>query len=137
MASYKISQIANEAGVNVETLRYYERIKIMPPPERKKSGYRVYSKQDLKRLFFIKRTKELGFTLNEIKELLELRINPESTCGDVLAKATEKMVAIDQKIRELKQIKQALSVLAASCSGKGPSGECPILDALEQENQKK
>lgn len=136
MAEYKRSEIAKAAGVHVETLRYYERIKILPPPQRKRSGYRIYNDQDLKRLVFIKRAKEVGFTLNEIKELLELRVDPDSTCVDVLEKATHKLNAIDQKITELKKIKKALNILAASCSGKGPSGACPLLDALEQENQK-
>ena len=129
MRTYKTAEIAKALGVSVETLRFYERIKLMPPPDRKKSGYRLYNDQDLKRLLFIRRAKEVGFTLNEIREL---RVDPDSTCADVLQKANQKMNAIDRKIAELKRMKKALTILAASYSGIGPSGECPLLDALDE-----
>ena len=80
------------------------------------------------------RAKEVGFTLNKIKELLELRVDPDSTCADVLQRAHQKLNAIDPKMAELKRIKKALNILAASCSGKEPYGECPLLDALDENN---
>ena len=95
MEHYKVGEIAEKIGVNIETLRYYEKIKIMPKPKRMESRYRIYDELDLKRLLFIKRAKELGFTLKEIKELLNIKIESTATCGDVKHLAENKLTDIN------------------------------------------
>ena len=124
------SQLANSAGVNVETLRYYERRGLLPEPPRRASGYRQYSQDDVARLQFIKRAKELGFTLQEVQELLNLRVDPDTPCAMVKRRADLKIIDIEAKLQSLKRIKKALNKLAATCSGRGPVGDCPILEAL-------
>ncbi|MCB0749460.1 MAG: heavy metal-responsive transcriptional regulator, partial [Ignavibacteriae bacterium] len=115
MEHYKVGEIAEKIGVNVETLRYYEKIKIMPKPKRMESHYRIYDQLDLKRLLFIKRAKELGFTLKEIKELLNLKIESTATCGDVKHLAEHKLTDIAERIRDLKNIKKVLLKLINQC----------------------
>ena len=124
------SQLAHKAGVNVETLRYYERRGLLPEPPRRASGYRQYSQDDVARLQFIKRAKELGFTLQEVQELLDLRVDPDTPCAMVKRRADLKIIDIEAKLQSLKRIKKALNKLAATCSGRGPVGDCPILEAL-------
>lgn len=133
MTELTVGQLAKAAGINGETVRYYERIGMMPRPRRRPSGYRFYSEDDLARLKFIIHAKDLGFTLREIRELLELRVDPETTCEDVRAQAEAKIADVQQKIADLQRIKTALESLATACREKGPSGECPILEALEEE----
>lgn len=124
------SQLAHKAGVNVETLRYYERRGLIPEPPRRDSGYRQYSQDDVARIQFIKRAKELGFTLQEVQELLDLRVDPDTPCIMVKRRADLKIIDIEAKLQSLKRIKKALNKLAAACSGRGPVGDCPILEAL-------
>ena len=124
------SQLANSAGVNVETLRYYERRGLLPEPPRRASGYRQYSQDDVARPQFIKRAKDLGFTLQEVQELLNLRVDPDTPCAMVKRRADLKIIDIEAKLQSLKRIKKALNKLAATCSGRGPVGDCPILEAL-------
>ena len=124
------SQLARKAGVNVETLRYYERRGLIPEPPRRDSGYRQYSQDDVARIQFIKRAKDLGFTLQEVQELLDLRVDPDTPCIMVKRRADLKIIDIEAKLQSLKRIKKALNKLAAACSGRGPVGDCPILEAL-------
>lgn len=132
MEHYKVGDIAEKVGVNVETLRYYEKIKIMPKPKRKESRYRYYDELDLKRLLFIKRAKELGFTLKEIKELLNLKIESTATCGDVKHLAEHKLNDIEERLRDLKNIKNVLLKLINQCVCEELStDECPILEVVE------
>lgn len=129
----KVGEIAKKVEVNVETLRYYEKIKLMPKPKRIESGYRVYDDSDLQRLLFIKRGKELGFTLKEIKELLELKIESTATCGDVKHLAEHKLTDIEERITDLKNIKKVLLKLINQCVCEEVSTEeCPILEVIEQ-----
>src|SRR3990172_13188966 len=133
MEHYKVGEIAEKIGVNVETLRYYEKIKIMPKPKRKESSYRFYDELDLRRLLFIKRAKELGFTLNEIKELLNLKIESTATCGDIKHLAEHKLNDIKERIRDLNNIKNVLTKLIRQCVCEEVStDECPILEVIEQ-----
>ncbi|MEP0862116.1 MAG: heavy metal-responsive transcriptional regulator [Ignavibacterium sp.] len=128
MEQYKVGEIAEKVGVNVETLRYYEKIKIMPKPKRKESRYRFYDELDLKRLRFIKRAKELGFTLKEIKELLNLKIESTATCGDVKHLAEHKLNDIEERINDLKNIRSILVKLINQCICEEVSSEeCPFL----------
>lgn len=127
-----VGKVAKEASVNIETIRFYEKKGLLPKPPRSRSGYRQYSPETVSRVRFIKRSQELGFSLEEIAELLSLRVEPGTTCGDVKRKAEEKLGDIEKKIRDLKQMKSALSSLASRCRGKGPTSECPILEHLDE-----
>ena len=137
MKSLTIGQLAKKAQVNVETVRYYERRGLIPKPPRRNSGYRQYSQDIVARIEFIKRAKELGFSLKEILELLYLRVNPNTTCVDVKKRAEAKIVDAEEKIRALQSIKKALTKLVALCSGKGPTGECPIMEVLDKKEGKR
>ncbi len=132
MSSLTIGQLAKRADVGVETVRFYERKALLAEPDRRPSGYRQYDEEVVDRLRFIKRAKELGFTLNEIKELLSLRIDPSTTCADVKNRAEEKIGDIQAKIRSLQRMKKALVKVTKACSGRGGTSECPILDALDK-----
>jgi MerR family mercuric resistance operon transcriptional regulator len=126
-----IGQLAKQAGVGVETVRFYERQGLLDAPPRRESGYRQYGREVVARLQFIRRAKELGFSLKEIRELLSLRVDPGTTCDQVKKRAEAKITDIDAKLRDLRRMKRALKQLAAACSGRGPVSQCPILDALE------
>lgn len=132
--SLTIGKLAKAAGVRVETVRFYEREGLLPKPPRKLSGYRQYPPDAVERVLFIRRAKKLGFTLKEITELLELRVDPDKSCADVRALATAKIVDVEEKLADLARIKAALERLAKACRGKGPTSECPILDAIERED---
>ncbi len=125
-----IGQLAKKAKVNVQTVRYYERRGLIPEPPRRESGYRQYSLDDLARLQFIRHAKELGFSLKEISELFSLRVDPGSTCADVKRRTEAKIADVVEKIQALRKIKEALTHLAGLCWGRGPTSECPILEAL-------
>ncbi len=132
MKNLTVGRLSRTVGINVETVRYYENIGLMPKPERKESGYRVYSDSDVERLRFIKKSKLLGFTLKEIKELLLLRIDDNTTCDDLREKAELKIEEVNLKIKELKKIKRALEKLARQCHINAPKSECSILENLEK-----
>jgi len=129
MKNLKIGQLAKKAKVKVETVRYYERRGLLPDPPRRESGYRIYSEDDVTRIQFIKHAQKLGFTLNEVSELLSLRVDPDTTCADVRKRAEIKLNDIEGKIRALQQMKIALTRLVKLCKG-GSSTECSILQAL-------
>ena len=131
MENMTIGQIAKRTQLNVETVRYYERRGLIPKPPRSKSGYRQYCQEAITRIHFIKRAKELGFSLNEISELLSLRVDPDTTCDMVKSHAGVKVADIEGKIATLKKMKLALVKLTKLCHGAGPTSECPILDFLE------
>lgn len=133
MGGLRIGQVAHAAGVNIETIRYYERCGLLADPGRRESGYRAYPPDTVARVQFIKRAQQLGFTLREIAGLLALRVDAETTCDQVREQAEAKLVEIDAKIADLQQIRGALARLAAACAQGGPAGECPLLDALEHE----
>jgi len=126
-------KLARRAGVNIETIRYYEQRGLIPEPPRTTSGYRQYTEDYVERIRFIKRAQELGFTLSEIKELLSLRVDPETDRGEVKQRAATKIVDIEKKISDLERMKNQLTRLVISCSGRGPTSECPILEAIESE----
>ena len=132
MSDLTVGKLAKEVGINLETVRYYETIGLMPNPNRRDSGYRIYSERDLKRLLFIKRAKELGFTLKEIQELFEIKVETKSTCGDVKHIAEHKIIDVEQKIKDLQKIKRVLKKLVAQCICEEVStDECPILETIE------
>tara|TARA_R110002124_G_C8970138_1_gene514981 strand:- start:2204 stop:2665 length:462 start_codon:yes stop_codon:yes gene_type:complete len=133
--TFKVGEVASKAGVNKETLRYYEKRKLIAKPDRRRSGYRIFTQHHIDQVKFIKRAQELGFTLSEIKELLELRTDENTTCSEVKNEAEEKYRDVVEKIEDLQRIKATLIELIDSCSGSGPKGECPILGALEGDNK--
>jgi MerR family mercuric resistance operon transcriptional regulator len=134
MKNLTIGKLAKQANVNLETIRYYERQGLIPEPPRNESGYRQYSPDAVTRTLFIRRAQALGFSLKEISELLSLRVAPGTTCSDVKARVEAKIVDVEQKIADLTKIKEALLSLVGKCAGKGPIGECPIIEALDKNN---
>src|SRR5260370_14872775 len=103
-----IGQVAHRSGVGIETVRFYEREGLLAKAARSASGYRQFDEEVIARLQFIQRAKELGFTLNEVKELLSLRVEPDTSCEDVKARAATKIADIEDKIRTLQRMKKAL-----------------------------
>lgn len=132
MEKMTISQLARESSVNLETIRYYERRGLIPKPPRNASGYRQYSQEDIARTKFIKRAQALGFSLKEISEILSLRMEPGTTGGDIKARVEAKIDEVEQKIADLRQMRKALLKLVSKCTGKGPVGQCPILEILNK-----
>ncbi|MGH8066637.1 MAG: MerR family transcriptional regulator [Candidatus Entotheonellia bacterium] len=133
MDGLTIGEVAGQAEVHIETLRYYERRGLVAKPPRSTSNYRRYPEDAVRRVRFIKRAQELGFSLRDIKELLSLRAAPEAGCQEVRAHAEAKITDIDDKIGVLTAMKHALSTLVMECSGEGPLSDCPILESLETE----
>lgn len=132
--SLKIGQVAAEASVNVQTVRYYERVGMLPEPPRTAGGYRQYDADAVKRIRFIKHAQALGFSLKEIRELLALRIRHGAACGTVERKARRKIALIDDKLRELTRLRRTMDGLVASCHSRKTTAECPVLEILEQDD---
>ncbi len=132
MRTWTIGRVAGEAGVGVETVRFYERQGLLEEPPRRRSGYREYGEDAVAHLRFIRRAKQLGFTLKEIKELLALRRDPATRGADVRQCADAKIADIEAKIKALRKMKKALVKLTAACNRHGTSAECPLLRALGQ-----
>lgn len=130
MQSMNIGRLAELAQVNIDTIRYYERQKLLPPAARTSSGYRQYAQSDLDRLRFILRSKELGFSLAEIGDLLSLTKNRDSDMRGVKRKAQQRLEQVEQKIAELRRVKRGLKKLIDACPGRGELKRCPIVAAL-------
>lgn len=128
-----ISQVARAAGVNAETVRYYERRRLVPAPDRTPSGYRQYGDESIRRIRFIKRAQALGFTLEEIRGLLDLRVRRPSACDAVRQSTAAHLVVVNQKMAELRRLRGTLQHLANECLHRRPTAECPILAALEHD----
>lgn len=127
----RIGDVAKEAGVGVETIRFYEQKGLIAqPPKPRTGGYRDYPAQSVRRVRFIRRAQRLGFSLGEIVELLELEAGPDAGCADVRRQAEAKRVEVLAKIENLDRIKDALETLIDACPGKGPAGKCSILEAI-------
>ena len=135
MQTLTVGKLAGEAGVNLETVRYYERTGLMPRPTRTDSGYRQYDGEDLLRLRFIKKAQGLGFTLKEIKELLSLRVDGRTSCQKVQKLAETKVQAIESKIRDLQRMKRTLTKLLTACHSETHTTKCPILEAIASEEE--
>jgi len=133
MNGLRVGEVARRAGVNLQTVHYYERRGLLPTPPRTDANYRSYPAGAVLRVRFIKRAQELGFTLKEIEELLSLRATPRAGCADVRGRAEAKVRDIDEKIRTLEAMRRALTKLVGECSGRGPVTDCPILEALGAE----
>lgn len=125
-----IGELASRAGVNVQTVRYYERRGILCEPERTPSGYRQYDPDALARLRFIRSAQELGFALVEIEDLLDLRVEDPGSCSVVEERTRSKLVDVRRKIRDLQQMESVLESLASACAARTETAECPILESL-------
>ncbi len=125
-----IGRLAERAGVNIDTIRYYERNGLLPAPARRASGYREYAAGDIERLRFIRRAKDLGFTLTEIAELLSLTANRHNDMRGVKRKAEDRLAQVEIKIKELQRVRRGLQKLIAACPGHGELARCPIVTAL-------
>ncbi|PHZ85422.1 heavy metal-responsive transcriptional regulator [Paremcibacter congregatus] len=131
-----IGQLASETGTSPETIRYYERSGYLPTPHRRTSGYRVYQRETVNRLRFIKEAKKLGFTLNEVRELFALTDDPDTNCATVNQKARHKITEIEAKITTLQQMKKNLKVLATICpDDEQPLSECSIINHLYEHTE--
>lgn len=134
MTGMTISELARDAAVGVETIRYYERIGLLRQPRKPARGWRRYDADALRRVRFIKRAQELGFTLAEIEQIMALRgSNSPRTCARVSAKALAKIEQIDAKIEDLLAMKAILTDLASACPEDGVGASCPILDVLDRD----
>jgi len=133
MAGLTTGRLASLAGVNTETLRYYERRGLLSDPKRRESGYRDYPVEALQVVRFIKRAQGLGFSLKEVKELLDISEKRESSCGDVKDASKHKLEEIDTKIIQLQSIRKALNRIIDRCPGKGPLSGCSILESLTKD----
>lgn len=131
MTALTIGQVAAAAAVNTQTIRYYERRGLLSAQRRTPSGYRQYAEDAISRLRFIKHAQELGFSLQEIQDLLGLRVRHAAACDPVERKTRQKIEIVQQKIRDLQRLKRTLERLAAACAARRPTDDCPILEALE------
>jgi len=126
---YAIGEISRATAVNIETIRYYERIGVMPKPDRTAGGNRQYNHDQLKRLFFIRRCRDLGFSLSEVRALLAMVDGHDFSCNQVHEMTIAHLGTIRQKLSDLQQLEKTLQQMAATCS-KGDVPECPVIDAL-------
>ncbi len=128
----KIGEVAKRSGVGIETIRYYEREGVLAEPERRPSGYRQYDESVVERLQFIRRAKELGFTLAEIKELIALWVDDDTRCKHVRERAEQKIADIEQKISSLQKMKRSLKKVLMQCESQDSVGECPLLHGIDK-----
>lgn len=126
-----IGQLARTVGLKVTTIRFYERRGLIPEPPRRESRYRIYSPETVERVRFIKRAQDLGFTLDEVIELLALQSADDASCSDVRARAKSRLDDIREKIKSLENMQRSLSRLVEQCTGGGPIPECPILNSIQ------
>ena len=128
--SMNIGELARRAGVNTQTIRFYEREGLIPEPQRRASGYRQYPLAMVEHVRFIRAAKEVGFTLEEISELLSLRVRRGASCAGVRRRAEVKLAAIDTKLVQLKRMRAVLAQMVDSCSGRCAIKDCAILEAI-------
>jgi MerR family mercuric resistance operon transcriptional regulator len=128
--AFPIGELAKRSGVKIETIRYYERVKMLVPPPRTASGRRVYDPTDQRILLFIRRSRELGFSLDEIRALLKLGGPEKATCREVREIAAHRLNDIREKIHDLKKLERLLSKTIARCTG-NTAPDCPVLDVLD------
>jgi MerR family mercuric resistance operon transcriptional regulator len=129
--AFPIGELSRQSGVNVESIRYYERVKMLVPPPRTASGRRVYDSTDLRILAFIRRSRELGFSLDQIRALLRLGGPGKATCREVREIAAHHLDDIRAKLADLKKLERLLSKTIARCSGR-TAPDCPVLDVLDR-----
>ena len=133
--AFPIGALSKRSGVNVETIRYYERAKMLTPPPRTASGRRMYDAKDLRTLVFIRRSRELGFSLDDIRGLLRLGSPDRATCHEVREIAAHHLQHIRAKLGDLRKLERLLAKTVAKCSGK-TAPDCPVLDILDIQRPK-
>jgi MerR family mercuric resistance operon transcriptional regulator len=124
-----IGEMSRRTGVNIETVRYYERVGVMPKPRRTEGGHRAYDGDQLKRLHFVRRSRELGFSLDEVRAMLRLVDDGALTCGEIHAITVDHLADTKRKITDLRRLEKALGSMAAECS-RGDIPDCPIIETL-------
>ena len=129
MREFTIGELSRLSQVNIETIRYYEKIGIMPNPPRNSSGYRIYSAPHLERLYFVRRSRELGFSQPEVRKLLTLVDEHKYTCGEVREMTATHLLTVRSKIKDLRKLEKALANMVSECDG-GDIPDCPIVDVL-------
>lgn len=129
MREFTIGELSRLTDVNIETIRYYEKIGIMPNPPRNSSGYRIYSAPHFERLSFVRRSRELGFSQPEVRKLLTLVDEHTYTCAEVKEMATRQLSNVRDRIKDLRKLEKALAIMVSECDG-GDVPECPIVDTL-------
>ncbi len=129
MKPFTIGALSEGTGCNIETIRYYERIGLMPKPSRSPGGHRLYEEDHLRRLTFIRRSRELGFTLEEVRGLLRLVDGGSYTCAEVKALTLDHAAEVRRKVADLRKLERVLKEMAAECDG-GEVPDCPIIDTL-------
>lgn len=132
-----IGQVAKRSGVNFQTVRFYEKARIVLPLGRRDSGYRFYGEDAVKKIQFIKNAQALGFTLKEIKGLLKLRVRKKVQCNQVKSKAQTKLNQVQEKISSLRSLEKALKSLVKACCDQKTTDHCPVLQTLEIEDSEK
>ena len=125
-----IGQLSRRTGVPIDTVRYYAKQHLLPPPTRRASGYRHYEADDVLRLTFIRRAKVLGFTLEEIRDLLALSRNDSGDMAGIRAAAADKLADVERRLAELTRMRDGLRTLVEACPGHGALDQCPIVGAL-------
>jgi DNA-binding transcriptional MerR regulator len=129
-ASFRIGDLAKQTGVKVVTIRFYEQSRLLPACERTAGNYRVYGQDHLQRLHFVRRCRELGFSIEQIRELVQLSAAALPTCADLCCLAADHLRDVESKIADLKRMAKELRRIGASCDGKQPSAECGIVAVL-------
>jgi MerR family mercuric resistance operon transcriptional regulator len=127
-----IGTFSQRTGCHIETIRYYERIKLLPKPKRTEGGHRLYDREQVKRLVFIRRSRELGFSLDEIRNLLRLIDGKRYTCLEVKTITETHLEDVNRKIDDLRQLQKTLAAISGQCEG-GLVPNCPIIDSLFEE----
>jgi MerR family transcriptional regulator, mercuric resistance operon regulatory protein len=127
--AHTIGELASLSGVRAETIRYFERIGLLPQPERTAGGHRLFSAAELERLNFIRRAREIGFSQSEVRALLSLSSGELTSCGEVKTLAENHLTIIRQKIRDLRRLEQLLSSTVTQCTG-GKVPTCPVIEAI-------
>ena len=131
METLSVGQLAKRCGVNAQTVHFYEREGLLPKPPRTAGGYRAFPSDAVARVCFIKQAQAVGFALDEVRELLELRNHPETACPQVQRRAEDKIADVAAKVRDLQTIRRELTRLAKACAGRAKPHTCPLLEALE------
>jgi len=135
VTKFTIGQVATKAQVSTDSIRFYEKKGLISEPPRGANGYRQYPESTIARLMFIKRAKSMGFSLKEIRELLDIQRETSNTCKDAREQVAAKLIQVDEKLIELQRMKGALKFFLNTCDSKDSgSGQCPILEALERQN---
>ena len=127
MTAMKIGEVAKRSNIGIETIRYYEREGLLLDPERRPSGYRQYDESTVERLEYIRGAKELGFTLAEIRELLDLSFAAHAGCAHIRQRAEAKVADIKEKIRSLQRMNRSLGKIVERCRGKNSTEDCPLV----------